>query len=250
MKRFPNQIIRLIIPFVIIIAGLLIAKKFLVPASFGKLGHFRADALGEAMSKPIHYVGQQACADCHDEIVKKKAASYHKGVACEVCHGPGSAHVDSPTENKPPAPRDRGFCPVCHSYNPSRPTGFPQIVTVTHNPGKACISCHNAHDPVPPHAPEQCGACHGDIARTKMASPHVDVPCTVCHETPTEHRMNPRMYVPTIPANREFCGKCHAKDAQSAKEIPRIDMGTHGERYVCWECHYPHLPQVYNGAAK
>ena len=45
---------------------------------------------------------------------------------------------------------------------------------------------------------------------------------------------------------REFCGKCHgagvaAKDAP--KEAPKIDLAAHGGRYLCWECHYPHLPE-------
>ena len=43
---------------------------------------------------------------------------------------------------------------------------------------------------------------------------------------------------------RAFCGQCHAPDAKSDKEIPRVDMATHGERYVCWQCHYPHMPEV------
>ena len=31
---------------------------------------------------------------------------------------------------------------------------------------------------------------------------------------------------------------------KSDKEIPRVDMATHGERYVCWQCHYPHSPEL------
>jgi ribosomal protein S27AE len=26
-------------------------------------------------------------------------------------------------------------------------------------------------------------------------------------------------------------------------EIPRVEMRTHGERYLCWQCHYPHFPE-------
>ena len=32
--------------------------------------------------------------------------------------------------------------------------------------------------------------------------------------------------------------------SDAAKEIPRVDMFSHGERYMCWQCHYPHLPEV------
>ena len=43
-----------------------------------------------------------------------------------------------------------------------------------------------------------------------------------------------------------ICGKCHAKDARDkmAKNAPKVDLGTHGEKYVCWQCHYPHSPEV------
>jgi ribosomal protein S27AE len=47
----------------------------------------------------------------------------------------------------------------------------------------------------------------------------------------------------TIPAEREFCGKCHSQDSQ-IKELPKVDLATHGEKYLCWQCHYPHMPEV------
>jgi ribosomal protein S27AE len=133
---------------------------------------------------------------------------------------------------------------LCHGYNPSRPTGFPQIDPVTHNPLKPCISCHNPHAPEPPHTPEECGACHGQIARTKAVSHHADLPCTRCHETNQQHKIAPLTSRPTKPVARAFCGQCHAPDAKSDKDIPRVDMASHGERYVCWQCHYPHSPEL------
>ena len=90
---------------------------------------------------PLKYAGQE-CAACHDDIAKLHDAK-HPRVACEVCHGPAAAHVQAPMEVKLPAPRQRAGCPLCHGYDPSRPTGFPQIDPVTHNPLKPCISCHN-----------------------------------------------------------------------------------------------------------
>ncbi|MBI3076774.1 MAG: hypothetical protein HYY85_07295 [Deltaproteobacteria bacterium] len=250
MRRIPDQLIRLAVPFVVIVAALVVAKAALTPPTFGRYGHYRASAVDEIAAQPIRYAGQQACANCHEEVGNKKAASYHRGVSCEVCHGAARAHTESPGEHKPPKPKERGFCPLCHSFNPSRPTGFPQISPITHNPGKPCISCHNPHDPTPPRVPRACGACHGDIERTKLLSPHVNLPCTRCHDTPQKHRVTPRLAQPSKPATREFCGGCHAKEATSPPDIPRVDLRTHGERYVCWDCHYPHFPKAYAGAAK
>jgi ribosomal protein S27AE len=49
---------------------------------------------------------------------------------------------------------------------------------------------------------------------------------------------------PTKPTERSFCGICHAEDAPTPLTIPRVDLSTHGEDYLCWQCHYPHYPEI------
>ena len=192
-------------------------------------------------ARPIHYAGSGACGDCHAEAEAKKKG-YHRNLSCETCHGPAQAHIDS-SEVKPNLPKLREFCVRCHAYDPSRPTGFPQINPSLHNPLKACISCHNPHDPKPPTVPHACSACHGEIARTKAVSAHEGLECTTCHVVPREHGITPRASVATIPTDRAFCGKCHAKEAANL-EAAKVDMVAHGEKYLCWQCHYPHMPEV------
>jgi uncharacterized CHY-type Zn-finger protein len=247
-SRIPEQAKRLVSVGVILVGLLVGARWFLVPADFGRLGHFRAAAVQEVAAQKIEYAGHEKCAECHDDVVTMKSAGYHKNVACEVCHGPAAAHARDPGNHTPTAPRERGSCPLCHEYLASRPTGFPQIVSASHNPMKPCISCHKPHDPKPPEAPKECEACHASIARLKALSPHVYVACTHCHTTPEEHKITPRRVRASIPDTREFCGGCHAKDTPKtepqAETVPKVDMVTHGERYVCWQCHYPHLPEA------
>jgi len=243
-KKIPDQIKRLLIPVVAIIAGFIVMRNLLVPSDFGKYGHYRASAIKEIISQEIKYSGHLICGDCHDDVAEERDKSYHKMVECEACHGPAAAHTEDPDGNQLAAPVGRGYCPLCHEYLPSRPTGFPQIVSESHNPMKACISCHDPHDPRPPSVPKECEACHAEIARTKALSHHVYLECIRCHETPEEHKITPRDYRPEIPMTREFCGECHAEDVPGQKGVPRVDMATHGERYVCWQCHYPHLPEV------
>jgi len=240
----PQQVISLAIVFAILIAALIAARIILVPDSFGEYGHYRADAVDEIKAQKIHYAGYNACGECHEEILEQKAKSNHRLVSCEVCHGPAAEHVEAPDEFTPTAPRDRGYCPLCHGYDPSRPTGFPQIITTTHNPGKPCMTCHNPHNPLLPHKPEECSACHREIATIKRVSYHSSVPCERCHSVPEQHSTSPRFALAKKPSDREFCGECHARNASAPREIPRVDMSSHGERYLCWDCHYPHNPEA------
>jgi hypothetical protein len=244
-SAIPEQVKRLSIVLIILVAVFIPVRRLLVPPDFGKYGHYRAGALKDAVALPVSYAGQSVCNDCHDDVMSEKNAGYHAPLSCEVCHGPALAHTENPDSIVPPAPRDRGYCPICHEYVASKPTGFPQIVSASHNPLKPCIACHNPHNPVPPETPKECTACHAAIAHSKEASEHVYIACTRCHDAPEDHRVHPRQYPVSKPTTREFCGECHAKDAAAADASgPRIDMATHGERYVCWQCHYPHNPEA------
>lgn len=242
--KIPEQIKRLSLIFILVIVVFLVVRRHFIPETFGKYGHYRGAALDDAKLIPIQYAERDKCEECHDDKVKILNSSYHKGLSCEVCHGPAEKHVEAEGDYELPLPTKREFCYKCHAYLDARPTGFPQIDPMSHNPNKPCIKCHNPHDPTPPHPPSECKVCHSAIASMKMVSPHTSLECTTCHTTPKEHKLNPKKYTPTKPSARDFCGRCHAKDARSSSEIPRVDMEKHGNTYVCWECHYPHSPQA------
>ncbi len=242
--RFPDQVVRLAILLAVAVIAMVAVRNRLVPASFGLTGHYRADAVVAVASQPIRYAGSQFCVDCHDHEGEIKDSSYHRGLACEVCHGAAWAHANDFESQTPAIPRARGeACLHCHSYLPSRPTGFPQILERLHNPLKPCIGCHDPHDPTPPEVPGACAACHAQIARTKAVSHHGALACEDCHEVAPQHREEPRAFLPKKPTAREFCGQCHARGAEAPGEIPRVDFASHGERYLCWQCHYPHFPE-------
>jgi len=120
--------------------------------------------------------------------------------------------------------------------------GFPQVDPQKHKPKKRCVSCHDPHDPVPPRVPQECSACHGQIERTKALSSHALIKCTACHEVGKEHKVSPRSSTPTKPQTRAFCGTCHAEGSPNP-EVPKVDMAEHGGSYLCWQCHYAHLPE-------
>lgn len=244
--KFPDPLARLIVVFLALVAAGAFVYFVLIPRPMKSVEMQWADAVKRERGRPVRYAGFHACAECHEKLYETKKTGYHRDLSCETCHGPAKAHTEDPDTAKPAIPAERSFCPQCHAYNPSRPRGFPQINPLAHNPLKACASCHNPHDPKPPTTPKECSACHGEIARTKAVSHHVQLECTTCHETPQRHKVTPRAVKPTKPQNREFCGKCHGKDATDklAMSAPRIDLAGHGEKYVCWQCHYPHSPEV------
>lgn len=240
--RIPEQLVVLGAIAAVALTGFFGMRAFFVPGSFGRYGHYRADAVEVVRAQPIQYGGAKVCAECHDDVEATKASGFHRNLSCEVCHGPAAAHADDPGAFKPSAPRQRGLCPLCHNYSPSRPTGFPQILTAQHNPGKPCMTCHKPHDPVPPDTPKDCNACHRGIWSQKQVSPHTSLDCATCHKTPKEHFMNPRGFEVSKPTTNVTCEGCHGAAAKAAAAIPRIEA-THAGRYLCWDCHYPHLPE-------
>lgn len=240
-KKIPDQLLRLLVLFVALVA-LVLAARAVIPASLLDSQVHRDSTVEKETSHPVRYAGSDECAACHEEYTLKQTG-YHINLSCGTCHGPGREHMEDPGEVKPDVPRKREFCTLCHAYNPSRPTGFPQINPAAHNPLKQCVQCHNPHDPKPPRIPRECGACHAEIARMKSVSPHVLLECTTCHSVPQQHRVVPHTVKSTIPAERLFCGKCHGTESK-VRETPKVDMTTHGEKYLCWQCHYPHMPEV------
>lgn len=240
--KIPEQVVRLAAVVAALVALVLVLRFVVIPPSLFSTPLHQSSTIARELATPMQHAGVATCRQCHADVFDLKSAGYHKGVTCEACHGAAAVHADDPMAVKPDAPRDRKFCPVCHGYDPSRPTGFPQINPTAHNPLKPCIACHDPHDPVPPQTPAECSACHAQIERTKALSSHALLDCATCHEADEQHKVQPRSALPGKPAHRDFCGQCHASESPS-RAAPKVDMSTHGDTYLCWECHYPHLPE-------
>ncbi|HBL17310.1 MAG: hypothetical protein A2X36_13115 [Elusimicrobia bacterium GWA2_69_24] len=136
--------------FVLVVAGFLVVRHFMVPKSFGEVGHYRADAVDEIRALKQHYSGDAACPACHKGQSQEKAQGGHRGVRCESCHGALQEHVEQPKSVKPGKPKEsemRSFCGRCHEKSLSKPPKFPQQNLKEHNPGIACDQCHPAHKP-------------------------------------------------------------------------------------------------------
>lgn len=147
MRRFnlPPQVVRLVLLTIGIVGSYLVARYFLTPKSFGQYGWYRGDALMERASLPRTYAGQKACDECHSDKVQQIAKFGHKTLSCEVCHGAGQAHVDSPDIKL--AVLNFSHCVRCHEANPSRPKWHKQINSRDHYAGQKCTECHVPHAP-------------------------------------------------------------------------------------------------------
>jgi DnaJ-class molecular chaperone len=233
---------RIAVVTAVLLALVVLVRFFVIPASYFSRELHEAATVRRETVKPISFAGAATCAECHEEEADRKSKGYHRGLACETCHGPSAKHAEEPTEVKPFAPRERKFCPLCHAYDSARPTGFPQINPIAHNPLRPCITCHDPHDPVPPEPPRECSACHAQIDRTKALSSHALLPCATCHPASDQHKISPRSALPAKPQAREFCGQCHATGS-AEERAPKVDLAAHGSPYLCWQCHYPHLPE-------
>ncbi len=144
----PVQLKTLIPLFAVFIILFLVARHFLIPESFGKYGHYRADSIDEIGALPVNYAGKAICIECHDTEAELLASDAHSGLSCEICHGPNAKHGED-YEIKEFLIKDgsRASCGRCHSLNPARKIEvINQIDTKEHHPEKEkCIDCHNPH---------------------------------------------------------------------------------------------------------
>jgi hypothetical protein len=125
----------------------ILLRGAVVPKSFGKYGHYRADALEEIRLQPLRHAGHELCAGCHTDQAAVKEKGKHRGVTCEACHGPAAAHGGDPGSGKPVIAAPDALCARCHEKHPAKPQWFKQVAVKEHYAGAACISCHQSHSP-------------------------------------------------------------------------------------------------------
>lgn len=145
-KGLPPQVTRIGGLALCIVASYFVARHFLVPESFGEFGWYRGAALTELRVQPTVYGGHEACGDCHEEVAATKAASKHRSVPCESCHGALGAHVED-AGRVPEKLGDGRFCLRCHADDPARPAKFPMVLEAEHSEGQSCLECHKPHAP-------------------------------------------------------------------------------------------------------
>jgi DmsE family decaheme c-type cytochrome len=204
------------------------------------------------------YVGADTCKTCHEDIVNNFQANPHwnstlkvNGTevhACETCHGPGQAHVESGGDKSKifvfegqRADVISGRCLTCHAA--SHPQG--NFMRSQHfKNGISCIECHSPHHAREKNAlllqdqPTLCYRCHTDV-RAAFSMPFRHrvneklIQCTDCHNPHGSYL--PKRALRTTASQEMVCFNCH-RDKQGPFLYEHLAVKGEG----CTACHTPH----------
>jgi DmsE family decaheme c-type cytochrome len=211
----------------------------------------------KAAADSTQYVGQETCATCHEEVVKKFGTNPHsrlalehagKGVTCESCHGPGQAHVEGGGDltkirrfDKLSTKEIDDTCLGCHA---GTHPNFQRSPHAKANVG--CTSCHSVHAAKTDVAllkapqPQLCFQCHSDQKSAFNMPFHHPVnegavSCSDCHDA---HGTFNRSNLKTTADQNAICTKCHA---ETRGPFVYEHAAVKGEG--CLGCHSPHGSQ-------
>jgi cytochrome c553 len=169
----PKHVTRLLTLVGAVLVLALVARWFLVPSSFYRFGHFRANSVIEIAAREPAFQGARYCESCHSERYAEWSANNHKSVACETCHGAAKGH---PENGKLPIPADTvALCTLCHEAMPGRPQTQPQVVVAQHAGKQQCITCHN------PHAPKISAVATKVEGDVEAGRKRAETECASCH---------------------------------------------------------------------
>ncbi|MDE1150344.1 MAG: DmsE family decaheme c-type cytochrome [Azospirillaceae bacterium] len=206
------------------------------------------------------YVGRETCETCHQQEAANWAHTVHAKVFqqnprtelqaqnCEACHGPGSAHVEDPSDlttiisfskkSKTPVAEQNGQCLTCHAggqrifwhdsvhdsnqlgcadcHNPMTTFGA-RGLTARESINETCFQCHKAQ--------------HAEFARrSHMPLLEGKLSCTDCHN-PHGSTTAPLLKADSV---NEVCFTCHA-DKRGPFLFEHAPV-----RESCLNCHSPH----------
>jgi cytochrome c553 len=160
MSNYEFRLIVVVATIVVATGIAFVVKAQLIPDSFGKYGHYRADAIDEETQRPIRHGTNTSCLKCHAYEAAIHLKGRHKTISCEFCHGTYADHINNGKKiGALPVKKDTEIttlCLRCHnteikarSQAVIKTVAMPehlesQKVKVTHT----CNQCHHVHAPL------------------------------------------------------------------------------------------------------
>jgi DmsE family decaheme c-type cytochrome len=228
------------------------------PATVSKAARTASQAARQTKQLTATFVGADTCLGCHDDKAKTLERTMHGKAAdprspaaaqgCETCHGPGSAHIEDPSDpttikrfDRSMAPRDANeTCLSCHTKSPH--TLWQGSAHDARN--LSCTTCHSVHSPAAgataqlkkASEPELCGSCHRTQATKIKRVSHMPLvegkmECTSCHNPHGSTNVKQLRVGNWI---NESCVSCHTD-----RRGPFLFEHAAG-RESCVSCHDPH----------
>ncbi len=193
------------------------------------------------------YVGSEACADCHEDVVNDFKHTIHgklagfelkanmaQGGACEACHGPASKHIDeedpeyiiNPANLSPQ--QQSAICLKCHTDGEVMDwRGSEHALNDV-----SCLNCHDPHGKKDAEAyRDKLGYKHKHVKDTQLKKPEPEL-CFTCHKDIMAKTNYPNHH--PIKEGKMTCSECHNPHGSTVEPLLRTDER---KNELCFECH-------------
>lgn len=204
---------------------------------------------GAALDATTGFVGDKACLECHDDVMKNYKMNIHyrlkdfelKGFqrGCESCHGPGAAHAEEGDaakiftfKNEKPDEASAA-CLKCHKSLDASDWNLSDHAASE----VACSTCHPIHKgkSLVKSDPYLCLKCHRDIKVKSFYPSHHPImeskmKCSGCHQ----HHGSLVKNLKTNERLNDLCLNCHA-DKRGPFVFEHAPV-----QEDCLSCHDPH----------
>jgi|SoimicmetaTmtHMC_FD_contig_31_4655074_length_620_multi_3_in_0_out_0_1 hypothetical protein len=97
---------------------------------------------------------------------------------------------------------------------------------------------------------QTCESCHPDVADTKAKGVHAPINCEACHGPLARHADDPTTLTPQKPDVAHLCVRCHSENIAKPQGFPQVDAKEHSGEQLCNTCHQPHSPGFDQGVKK